>query len=417
MRGAVEPTGRAPRHLTIDVLRGIAVLGILLMNIIAFGLPEQAVGDPTIAGGRHGSDLAAWVVGFVLVDGKMRGLFAMLFGASLAIAAAKDPSPARSHYRRMAVLAMIGLGHFYLIWHGDILFSYAVIGAVAFLFRALPTANLVLLGLVITAAEVAIQSFAGYGPLLTLQSAAGMADADPATQEAFAGVLADPFFSGGAACDEATAMAGNYAASFAWRWHVVGDRPWFGVVDGWMELLPLMLIGIAAVKSGLLTTGWPARRAVMSGLALLLGGLAITSLFAALAVAHDYNRILLLNIDAGWIGPARLMMTTGYAILLATLVRHIGGSSAIVGRLAATGRMALSNYLATSILMTAIFYGWGLGLYGSLSRTGLYGIVLIGWALILWWSDPWLRRYRYGPLEWLWRAMATGRSLPMRRSA
>ena len=127
------------RHITLDALRGFAVMGILAMNIAAFNMPFMAYLSPAIYGGDSGADLVSWFVSYIVFDGKMRGLFSLLFGASMLLVAeraeAKGESANRVHYMRMFWLALFGLAHFFFIWFGDILFLYASVGSIAFLFR------------------------------------------------------------------------------------------------------------------------------------------------------------------------------------------------------------------------------------------------------------------------------------------
>ena len=127
------------RIVTLDVVRGIAVMGIFSVNVVAFSMVFPAYMNPTAMGWEGPADWITWFANFVLIDGKMRSLFSMLFGASMLLvierAAAAGRSPGRVHYARMIVLAIIGLLHFYVIWFGDILFMYAVGGMLAFLFR------------------------------------------------------------------------------------------------------------------------------------------------------------------------------------------------------------------------------------------------------------------------------------------
>ena len=135
------PVADGNRHISIDAVRGFAVLGILLMNIVGMGMPAFAYMDPTYAGGSHGADLATWAVNNVLTDGKMRALFTMLFGASAVLIAERaeggKPGPMSTHYRRMFWLFVIGMLHAYFLWWGDILVTYSLAGLVIFPFRKL----------------------------------------------------------------------------------------------------------------------------------------------------------------------------------------------------------------------------------------------------------------------------------------
>jgi uncharacterized protein len=106
-------------------------------------------------------------------------------------------------------------------------------------------------------------------------------------------------------------------------------------------------------------------------------------------------------------------MVVAYAALIILMTRSGG---ALARRIAATGRTAFTNYLGTSIVMTTLFYGYGFGLFGTMSRSELWLVVVPTWALMLWWSKAWLERYRYGPFEWLWRSLARGARQPMRRA-
>ena len=141
------------RYQSIDAVRGFAVLGILLMNIVGMGLPSFAYLDPTYAGGSHGADFWTWAVNNVLTDGKMRGLFTMLFGASTVLIAQRAeggrPSALQTHYRRMFWLFVIGMIHAYFLWWGDILVTYALAGLLIFPFRKLDPKLLIALGALI----------------------------------------------------------------------------------------------------------------------------------------------------------------------------------------------------------------------------------------------------------------------------
>ena len=149
---------------------------------------------------------------------------------------------------------------------------------------------------------------------------------------------------------------------------------------------------------------------------LLPPGLLLTLLVLWLMREARFDYLVSLNAFLAWAQPGRLMMTIGYAALLVLLIKH-HAASPWIGRVAAAGRAAFSNYLGTSIVMTTIFYGYGLGLFGRVDRAPLYLFVIAAWAVMLLWSKPWLDRFRYGPLEWLWRSLARGAMQPMRKEA
>ena len=174
-----------------------------------------------------------------------------------------------------------------------------------------------------------------------------------------------------------------------------------------------MMIGMALYKNGFMTGEWSAADYRRLGLRMTAVGGAILAAIAAGLFYRGFDILPTLNASYAWNWPSQLLMTIGYAALLIGLIRRFAASG-WMQRVAAVGRAAFSNYLGTSVVMTFLFYGWGLGLYGSVGRAELYLFVVAAWALMLLWSAPWLRHFRYGPLEWLWRSLARRSLQPMR---
>jgi uncharacterized protein len=411
-------TEKPPRIATLDIVRGVAVMGILGMNAAAFAMPAPAYYNPAAYGGAEGADLAAWVLGFIFLDGKMRGLFSLLFGASLLLitdaAEARGRSPAAAHYIRTFWLGVFGALHFYLLWWGDILLHYALVALAAYWFRNL---GLKTLGLAITLLmalniyTMASVSMAG----LDLSAAAGRPNADPELAALWSSIVGEvsPLTPQQLSADLALHRGGFWDLAR----HRFAEEAWvpFQFLKlGAYETLALMLMGMAGLRSGFLTGRWPARlyRRIALG-CILFGGAGFAAL-AALQIRSGFDPLTIFVVIWGGSVPFRIAMIVGYAALVILLARHGG---ALLDRIAAAGRMAFSNYLGTSLLMTFLFYGWGLGLYGTFSRAALWPLILAVWALILLWSKPWLDRYRHGPLEWLWRTLSRGRLQPMRASA
>jgi uncharacterized protein len=163
-----------------------------------------------------------------------------------------------------------------------------------------------------------------------------------------------------------------------------------------------------------MTGNWDAidyRRWVMRTLPV---GLLLTLVFGVWIVAVDFDRITALAVFFFWGAIPRIMLTVGYAAVLILIIRRYQNHP-MLARVAATGRAAFSNYLGTSIVMTTIFYGYGFGLFGHVGRAGLWVFVLGAWAVMLFWSKPWLMKFHYGPLEWLWRSLARGQMQTMQR--
>jgi uncharacterized protein len=404
-----------PRHITLDAMRGFAVMGILAMNIIGFAMPEWAYVTPKAYSGEALSDQIAWFFSAVFIDGKMRGLFSLLFGASMMLiierAEAKGESAKRVHYTRMFWLGLFGLAHFFFIWFGDILFLYAVVGCVAFLFRDWEQRRLIKWALAIYALGVAFWGLQ-FGGLQILQYFATMPGADAEVAKQFREVMASPDF--------AMNVEKELALHRGPWWPIVADKlaEWYApltlLLQSVTETLPLMMIGMAMKKNGFITGEWSRAAYARWARKLVPLGLLLTALLAAWVAATGYDLITSLAVFLAWGAVPRLMLTIGYAALLIMLVEQLAGS-AFITRVAAAGQAAFTNYLGTSIIMTTIFYGYGLGLYGFVSRVEVWIFVVGAWAVMLLWSKPWLERFRYGPLEWLWRSLARGKLQPMRR--
>ncbi|ALJ11550.1 DUF418 domain-containing protein [Sphingopyxis macrogoltabida] len=403
------------RLVTLDALRGFAVMGILAMNIVAFAMPEMAYVSPKAYGGETPADIAAWLFGFILVDGKMRGLFSILFGASMLLivdrAEAAGQDAGAVHYRRMVWLAIFGLCHYFFLWWGDILFLYAAVGCVAFGFRHWEARRLIKWAIGLFTLGTLLTSLL-FGGQLALASFAD----DPASPFAAAGSdLRDDY---GEIDDEVTEELALYRGPYL---PMLDERldsaanPFVGVLMSMLETLPLMMLGMALFRNGFLTGRWAPGDYRRVAWRWLPPGLLLTLAIAWLQWRSGFDYIVGVNAFMAWAGPGRLMMTVAYAALLLLLIRH-AHASAWLARVAAAGRAAFSNYLGTSIAMTTLFYGYGLGWFGEVGRWPLYLVCVGVWGLMLLWSKPWLERFHYGPLEWLWRSLARGKWQPMRRS-
>jgi uncharacterized protein len=384
-------------------------MGILLMNIQSFAMPEAAYVNPAAYGGSHGADLATWVAELILVDGKMRGLFSWLFGASLLLVT--DRAGARAavvHYRRMAWLFVFGLAHFVLVWDGDILMHYALLGCLAFWWRRRAPHELIAAAIALLVVQLLLDAGT---PIAADQLAAAAARAHP--DAATLRGLADLRNSFGIPAPATIAAEiarhrGGWVGLIGYRVgelaRVVGGT--LGAVG--LETLAYMLLGMAGLRGGFLTGAWPRaayRRVALYGLG--GGGLGFALLAAwIVATGFDFRNILWQMLV--WSVPLRPPMIAGWAALVL-----LARSGALTARIAAAGRMAFSNYLGTSIVCAALFDG--AGWFGRLSRADLLAIVLAIWATMLIWSPAWLARFRYGPLEWCWRSLARWQRQPLLR--
>ncbi|WP_374471580.1 DUF418 domain-containing protein [Phenylobacterium sp.] len=416
---ATEGEADGGRHLSIDAVRGFAVLGILLMNIVAMGLPSFAYILPTFAGGAEGADLWTWAANNVLVDGKMRALFTFLFGASAVLiaeraAAGRGLSPAQTHYRRMLWLAVFGLLHAVLFWYGDILVTYAVAGLVIFPFRKLSPRIQIAIGAAVLLALLGKNLWQA-AELEGLRSAALAPGASPelvaAWREASSFVAPPP----GAASAELAGFGGGFLDTVQARLGLLRMfytyfLPW----DAVPEAIGQMFIGMALFRTGFFTLRW-SRRAYAAAIA--FGYLVCVPLNAWLAWGmwrSGFDPLVLHELQV-WQQVTRPFIALAHAAVL-LLVVQAGWARWLVERLAAAGRMAFSNYLMSSIITAAVFGGWGLGLFGELSRSQLLWVVAGVWAFILAWSAPWLAQFRYGPFEWAWRSLVQWKPQPLLRA-
>lgn len=385
------------RIAVIDFTRGVAVMGILLANLPAFALPEAAYFSPLAWGGTAPLDIVAWFVTFVLVEGKMRGLFSLLFGASLLLvhdrAAGAGENVAAVQLRRMAVLFVIGCLHLYLVWWGDILAHYALCGTIALALVHLRARWLVALAI----------AFAGWDLIVAVAGAAALFASAPgdAVWRGFSDGFGVPPPTHLVA--EIAAMRGGFAEGVAWRWqHAFTPLGFLAAVGP--QTLSAMLLGMAAYRSGFVTGAWSRaayRRTALLGLGVTLPLYAAT---ATITLHHGFDQrwVYLGSIVIGDV--LRLPATLGYAALIVLLFNPAGTWSR---RVTAVGRAAFTNYLGASLIMVLLFNG--LAQFGAWPRAILYLLVPPAFALMLLWSAPWLAHHRYGPLEWLWRSAARGK--------
>jgi uncharacterized protein len=400
------------RIATLDIVRGVAVMGILAMNIVAFAMPDPAYINPLSYGTTSQIDLFSWAFNFVFIDGKMRGLFSFLFGASMLLvierARASGESEARVHFSRMLWLLLFGYMHFYFIWYGDILTGYATLGLVAWFFRDQSEHTLLKWGAILIAVQFALFAFFS----MSFAQASAAAAAPGANAEAVKqwAEMSEAF-----AIPTASELTQSLAL-YRGDWLGVSldkltnrtTEPLFMLsMFGW-ETLAYLLLGMALLKNGFFTGSWDDaqyRRIMRQGF-----GIAIPAYIAIAAMVwlSDFTVPRLMLAMAATV-LFRPLMVVAIAALVILATRRRGW---LVDRIAAAGRAAFTNYLGTSLIMTGLFYGYGLGWFGDLSRFELWLVVLPMWALMLAWSKPWLDRFQYGPFEWLWRSLARWKVQP-----
>ena len=365
---------------------------------------------------------------YVLFDGKMRGIFSIMFGAgsyylvSRAVSRGAGIKAAEVYYRRTLWLMVFGIVHAYLIWHGDILYPYALLGLILFpLHRARPK------GLLITAG-VCVLCMTGWSVYqgfdlrktyrLAMEAEKAAAEHKPLTdeQKSAQGSWEEQrkYFNPTAEVlkKEREIYSGSYLHLVAKRAGLVSH--WHGTafyLSGW-DMFTMMLIGIAFAKTGVLS----ASRSYRFYTSMLAGGYAIGlpigAIAAWLAYKQSFEPMQTVFVFSTY-QVARVAMTLGHTAAL-LLICKAGLLAGLQSRLAAVGQMAFSNYIAHSLIYGFVFYGYGLNLFNRLERYQLYYVVLGMWVFSLVASPLWLANYRFGPLEWCWRSLTYWKRQPMR---
>ena len=398
-------TAENARIGSLDVLRGFALMGILVMNIQSFSMPPSAYFIPNTYGSLEGANGWVWFMGAVGFEYKFMAIFSMLFGAGVVLMsqrrdAAGLPSTGL-HYRRMLLLMMFGLIHAYLIWPGDILFAYSICGMVVFWVRGWQPRTLAILGGLLITLGSTLHVFSGVGAMFSEEVREAMrADLVPSAEEIE---------------DTVAAFQGSYFDHFpiqveeAFGLHIfVLPALLFWRISG------LMLIGMALFKWSVLSAERPIR--FYAWLAAIGGGIGLPlATYGALALWRaDFEASFVFGLGAlpNWFG------SVGIALAWISLVMPMckaSGFSAIKQGLSAYGRMAFTNYIGQSLLATCVFYGYGLGWFGQLERVEQVGVCIAIWTVQIVFSVVWLRYFRIGPLEWVWRSGVYVKLQPLRR--
>ena len=398
---------KTDRFESLDVLRGVAILGIFAVNILAFGFPWYAISNPTIFPDafNNGGDFW-WTLSTGAFQFKFITLFSAMFGAGIVLMVGEEPDSDKLpiHRRRMFWLLVIGIVHCYVIWYGDILAPYAIAGFLAAGARKWPVRQLL--------AVAAILIILNFG-LYYLQDISLRYMSSEELAE-----LVDQMWA--PTPEKLQAEIDIYRSNIFERFpHAAFNALMAHLMQGgflMMRTIGVMMIGMALYKSGFLTLRWPPMR-------YLAIGVIATAIGAAGSFWGTRNFINVeFNILAVFPGQAALYWSSlvqafGYASLIMFLCT-IPTLKLLRAPFAAAGRMALSNYLASSIIGVLIFYGPpGLGKFASFSFADLAKVVGGVWLFILIWSPIWLSIFRFGPAEWAWRSLSYGWPQPMLETA
>jgi uncharacterized protein len=433
-RPVPKPVEAKERVASVDVIRGVALLGMLAMNIVSFAWPDGVYSVPIRDPDAGPLDVALWAFNHSVFHTKMMSLFSMLFGAGLVLmsdrAEGRGTRLARVHYRRMSWLLVIGLIHAYLIWAGDILVEYAVCGFLLYPFRKFRPRSLIVLGVCLNLMFVPM--FLGFRGFIVpfmretnAQAEAKIKAGKPLKEwekevrdgwkEMTAPETREDFLK------EIEVHRASYSRIVRDR---AGDLIWmhlFGIPLIMIELSGgRMLIGMGLMKLGVFSAACSKR----TYLTMMLVGYGLGLPLMAFDVYHQVSHGFFLDrrFDAFLEGRDFLTLLGSLPVVFGhigavMLVYQSGALSWLTLRLAAAGRMALSNYLFDSIFFTTVFYGYGLDLFATIHRPMLYVFVMLAWAFQLWFSPLWLEAFRYGPAEWAWRSLTYWEPQPMRPRA
>jgi len=402
--GGLAPTGPKDRIFQLDMLRGWAILGILAVNAMAFAWPielemSSSFELPWMA--EPANRLAHWVVQVFFQD-KFRTLFSMLFGVSLFLVGGERSNLARGKLlrRRLFWLAVFGLIHGLALWFGDILLLYAWTGLFMMLCRSWSAKRLLLTGGLIVALFCLAQ--AGFGLAMVYlppEALAQMQAGQPQVTAADIQTAIEAYRSG---------LPGVVTAN-AMHWMILQG---FSLVLLVWGTLGLMMIGLGLYKTGFLTGRAPTWVYLLT---LVIGGANLAALgwfeWQDIHAGPDADPTNgLANVAASF----AILITLGYASMLILLTRF--GLKIVTGVLAPVGRMAFTNYLTQTLIMTTAFYmPWGPRLFGSVDQAGLWIFVGSIWIAQLIWSPLWLSVFSMGPFEWVWRCLTYGRLVPLRK--
>jgi uncharacterized protein len=418
----------AARIEALDFVRGVALCGILLMNITSFGLPD-AYTNPTNAGGATGANLWAWIIIQIGFEGTQRAIFSMLFGASVILFTSRLEAAGRIdvadiYVRRNLWLVGFGLFNaFVLLWYGDILYAYGITALFLFPFRKLAARPLLAIGVGVLLLgalwnahdnSALLASHADHAAAQAAQL--GGAELDAQQEAAIAGwkeARGEFKSTPEGIADTIEAHRSGYWRAFN---HVAELNVWWqshGLYRYFFDVFGMMLIGMALFRTGVLTLERPPSlywAMLVAGYGI---GIAVNLLETRWIMDHGFSAIAFAQANISY-DLGRLAMSVGHLGALLLFVRS-GALGWLRRAFAAVGQMAVTNYLTHSLVCGILFIG--LGLYGQLERHELYYVVFAIWAVQLVVSPIWLKHFRFGPVEWLWRYLTYMKRPPFRRRA
>ncbi len=429
---AFTPTGAGERILLLDSLRGIAVLGILFMNIPGFSGPTIAHDDPTLSD-FTGANYYLWVFDSWFFEGSQRALFSMLFGAGILLFISRlqkretGMMPAEYFFKRQLWLLTFGLFNAYiLLWFWDILFHYAVIGMMLFAFRRLSPKHLLIAAFACVLLQLGRENVNLYRDKAIINKGEAVASLDTSANK-LTPIQKDDLQAmirlkeGDTRASKEKRMESSIRAvqtSYFTLYNAHSERSFRTETGGmfyflFFDILVFMFVGMAFFKTGIITgmhktsTYWWLF-VIGLGLGLPVSYLRLHPDMTTYQFSHylhtknamvDFYTLSRTLRALGIFGAIMLMYKSGWFKWFFTLMRPVG-------------QMAFTNYLMQSFMCGVIFYGVGFGYFGKMQRYETYLVVAAIWTIEIIWSHIWLRQFRFGPFEWLWRSLTYWKKQP-----
>ena len=418
------PVADSERIVLLDSLRGIAILGILLMNIPGFALPEPVLHDPSVLNEWGTINFKTWYFIDWFMEGSQRALFSMLFGAGIILFISRQEKksqglyPADYFFRRQLWLLVFGLFNaFVLLWFWDILFHYACIGMIAFAFRRLSPKALIIAAVLCLVLQTARDNVDAYRDRKMITKGEAIAKMDTTVTKLTEEQKEDLGAMTG--LKEKTTqkeklkkmnknlktVRGSYGGFYEYQSGRSLEGELYYTYFGIWDILIFMFLGMAFFKSGIIT----GQASTKIYWALFIGGLGIGLVLSYFRlqplIDYKFNKFdLRKNVLFEFYEISRAFRALGIFGLIMLLYKS-GWFKWFFAMLRPVGQMAFTNYLMQSLLVGLFFYGVGFGMYGKLERHEIYYVVAATWLLQIIWSHIWLRFFRFGPLEWCWRSL------------
>jgi uncharacterized protein len=440
---ALAPTDRGERISSMDLLRGVALLGILIANVTEMGIPSWnyfvplGMAKPAFEGAHAHLNTVVWFARWLVMEGKMRGLFSILFGAGVILLTSRAEKRgagirvADIFLRRNLWLLLFGILHAYFIWFGDVLYYYALC-ALIFLFpcRNLRPRTLLLAGAGVLAVSTCVGPFSGGIPLQDVllhphvvaaeqaqKAGRALTDEQKTDLQTWAEHQEEWRPSRQTIDADLAAKRGGYiSAQLADVAGVKGYEEFSFYGLGFCDVLGMMFLGMGLIKNGFLTAQLSYRTYALT--ALIAGSVSLT--LVSMATWHAWSSGFDMLTSEKWLFFTMDPGRTSGAIAIAAIVMLVAKARlfpGIAARVAAVGQTALTNYLLTSLICKYLFVWGPWKLYDRLEYYQLYYVVVAVWVFNLAWSAAWMRYFEFGPFEWVWRSLTYWKPQRMRVAA